>query len=113
MALWDSLKALPPMPALPVQQDWLNFRIHEGGEEFCLVACPKDWQRAIEVLARRLNVSALVARAQLLNATNAVSANGDVWSTSDGGPPYFSIVPGQSGLMINLATWAMDNNFNL
>jgi hypothetical protein len=86
--------------------DWPVFSITHD-EYAYIIASPKDWQDAVMSVAERFDLPALVARATLLNATASLGMWGTPMRDEDE-LPMFSTTPGQSGWMINAATWAMD-----
>ena len=112
--------------AITQHTDWPVFTIEYysiAGNQGCffVVSCAKDWQGAIQTVAAREGITAMEARCRLACATSAVSPAGAPYVDEDtggdpvfgGGDPVFTNIDGQSGIMINVAIWAMDNDLAL
>ena len=97
--------------------DWPVFKIdyHSILGSWCeqfFVDSPKSWQRAQMAVADRDKISASEARCRLLCATQAAGPMGAPHSDVFG-EVNFTNVEGQTGTMVNVATWAMDNELKL
>lgn len=98
-------------------QDWPLFTIEyfdirEAQALAAVVSDAKDWRRAQQMVAEHEGISINEARARLLCATQACSPAG--WPhLNEFGDLAFTNQPGQTGIMINVATWAMDNGLAL
>jgi len=122
--------------AITQHTDWPVFTIEYysiAGNQGCffVVSCAKDWQGAIQTVAAREGITAMEARCRLACATSAVSPAGAPYVDEDAGgeyggaddivgvhvfglrEPVFTNIDGQSGIMINVAIWAMDNDLAL